>query len=343
MAVPNLQLQKRWGDLAPSVMAAQQRAQQTGGSVWTGTPTPPAPRVIQQAGGGGGQAPAPAPAPATTAAPQPPMESKPAMPSIDWDAMFAPALEAYDKLAATMQPQYETTVKEIGAGGEQQVGEVRGEEERRMSALGQQRTRETRRGESAIAEARRQAAEMQRGIQARFGGLTGTGKFASEILGAQAMRNIGQARAVMQETMGQIGQAEENLRSETTRLINNINENVSLAKERARHYLDQQLAQIAVSKGELEARKAERRIEVLQNYQAQVQDVEARNTQFRQQLFQDAQRAQQEIDALKQRTQLTYSGTYGEPSYSGVTEYSETGEPITAPNRGIYEDEEEWS
>jgi hypothetical protein len=248
-------------------------------------------------GGGGGGQPQPS---------APPMHSAPAMPSINWDAVFAPAFSALSKYEATLQPQYETQVKELETKGEQQTAETKAEEKRRMDVYGQERTRETRRGESAVAEARRIASEGLKTLSAQFGTTTQAGGAFGERLISQTSRNIAQNRAVLQETLGAISQTEENLRNETSRIINDINENVSLAKEKARNWLNSALADVSMRRGELESRKAERRIEAVMQYQSMVADVEARNTEFRQQLYRDATLAQQEIDTMKERATLSF-------------------------------------
>ena len=230
-----------------------------------------------------------------------PFEQAPSQPSIDYNSIFAPAFEALSKQEGALQSGYQADLVGAETGATSRKAELAGEQERRLGEYGQQRTTETGRTEGVINEAKRMAAELLQGNQARFGGSTGTGRFASEILGSQATRNISQNRAALQETLGQIGQAETNLKDEVLRINTEIDQNLQAEKAQLKAQLDQNLASIAGEKGRLESEKGKMRVDTINQYQQTLAGIDARNTQFRQTLYQQAQAAQTEIEKLKSR------------------------------------------
>jgi len=160
--------------------------------------------------------------------------------------------------------------------------------------------------ESVIEQARRQAAELMQGIQARYGGTTGTGRFTSEILGSQATRNIAQNQAALQNAMSKIGLAENELKTKVTSLINQEDQNLQQAKIQLRANLDKSLADISQQRSMLETEKANKRYEILNDYQNRLDEVERYNLDHKRQLEAQYQQAQQEINSLKSQAQQSY-------------------------------------
>ncbi len=271
---------------------------------------------------GGGQQSAPAGNPTAVGfhGENPPMQNAPSQPEVDWNAMYAPAFGALGQYEQTLQPQYETTVKEAEQGT---ATKKTGAEQQLAEKVGQynlQRTRETGRTKSTVAEARRLAAEMMQGIQSRYGGTTGTGAFSSEILGSQATRNISQQQTALQDVLGQIGQEESNVRNQTTQYINQLDQQLALDKEKARNQLQAALANVAQMRGQLESEKASQKLNLLKEYNNQLQQIDASNTQFKQQLYNNWQQQQYQLDTLKAKAVNQYSAqlTNFEPSLFNV-------------------------
>ena len=169
-----------------------------------------------------------------------------------------------------------------------------------------------------FAQARRQAAELMQGIQARYGGTTGTGRFTSEILGSQATRNIAQNQAALrqykaqmdselQNTMSKIGLAENELKTKVTSLINQEDQNLQQAKIQLRANLDKSLADISQQRSMLETEKANKRYEILNDYQNRLDQVERYNLDHKRQLEAQYQQQQNEINMLKQQAQQSYA------------------------------------
>jgi len=257
------------------------------------------------------------------------LEQVPEAPQIDWDALYAPAFEAYNQLEQTIRESLPVTEQEIRGEAARTKTGLQTELSSRLGELEQQKAEAQRQTqqvigesktatESAIAEARRQQAQIQQAIQARYGGTTGTGRFASEVLGAEAMRNIGKYRtslqqniakntAALQNTLGKVDLAINNLKTEVTSKIADIDSRTQELIARARQSLNERLAEINLKKGELESQKAAQRQDVLQRYRQEVNDIQARNTAFKQQLFRDAQAFANEMQMLKERAREKYT------------------------------------
>lgn len=229
-----------------------------------------------------------------------PLEETPSAPDFSiYDEAYAQGESALNQAQQAAQQGIQTALGEAEASGQQRSAQAQAAQKEKLGALGQQRTRESQRAENAISEARRQAAELQQGLQARYGRTTGTGAFAGELLGRSAMQNIGATRQALQNTMSQIGAAENRVREETSRLLDQIETDTQFAKERARNTLAQVLADIAGKKGELQQAKADRRMAALQDYQNLVASINARNTAYKQELYNRAQRTSQALDSFR--------------------------------------------
>jgi hypothetical protein len=214
---------------------------------------------------------------------------------------FAPAIGALDQFqqSITSQLPQQIALQEQQAGG--LISSAREEEQRRLGILEQQRGRETARGESALAEARRVGDELLQGLQARFGGTTGTGGFVSEITGREVARNISENRANLENTLSEISSSEETLRRDVTGQIRNIELNLEQAKLQLRQSLANQLREINVQKGEIEARKAEKRLDLMREFRNTQQQIDSRNRQLKQELFVNFESRQQELADMKNR------------------------------------------
>lgn len=240
-----------------------------------------------------------------------PLEQSPQGPDVSAvNAAYDQALGALSQAEGAQQDIYNTAIGQAEASGKARRGEAEAEQTRRLGEYGQQRTRETDRTNSAIAEARRQAAQIIQGLQARFGGTTGTGGFSGELVGSSALQNIGANRVSLQQTLGQISQAENNVKDTTAKLLDQIEQDTLYAKERAGSELKQILADIAGKKGALAVDRANANMQALQNYQSLLSDINARNTQFKQALYQRAQAAQDQVNNFKQSALSNFQATF---------------------------------
>ena len=269
---------------------------------------------------------------------------------------FRQAFEAVNQMQGAIQSGYQAELSGAELGTQQRKAELQAEQASRLANFGQQRQEATAQTESVIEQAeqamrladfarqraeaqgqvgmanqkaeaqtesvieqaRRQAAELMQGIQARYGGTTGTGRFTSEILGSQATRNIAQNQAALrqykaqmdselQNTMSKIGLAENELKTKVTSLINQEDQNLQQAKIQLRANLDKSLADISQQRSMLETEKANKRYEILNDYQNRLDEVERYNLDHKRQLEAQYQQHQIEINMLKQQAQQSYA------------------------------------
>lgn len=233
------------------------------------------------------------------------MEQAPSEPGIDFEALIRPAMDALDQAVGPLQQQYETTVSGI----DQRSGTLKSQTQQNISdqeqTLERGRTSQQQGADSAADEARRQFSEIGQGIQARYGGTTGTGAFATELAGRQSMKNIGNIRTALSGAMREIddklGQVKEIGRIAQA----DIEDRALQEKSQAKADLDSALSDIRRQKGELQSRKAELAMQAMQLYQQTVSQVNARNAQFKQSLYVQQQAAEQQLKlALNRASQV---------------------------------------
>lgn len=312
VGLPEFGLTEKLGGIIGAPRTAQGGSNIFGGSQAMVSPAPSGGQVMgaQSSGGGpGGAFPPGRPASQQSIGGQPsggqpsgglPLEQNPEQPDFSaYDQAIAQAQEALNIGEQAALGSRDAAITEAEASGQQQTKLAQQAQSEKLGGLGEQRTRESGRAENAIAQARQQAAEMQQGLQARFGKSTGTGAFVGELTGRAALQNIGGIQQGLQQTMTQINQEEQNVRNVTANLLSQISQQTENAKVQARSAFDQARAEIASRKGELQSRKAELMMNALQSYQQLLQEVEARNTAFKQQLYQKAQATQQQLDTFK--------------------------------------------
>lgn len=231
---------------------------------------------------------------------------------------FAPALQALTQFQTELQgllPGQIAAEEQRGAGLKQ---EALGEQQARLGEYAGQRTQAVQDTESAVAEARRQAAELQQGNQARFGGSSGTGAFVGELLGREALKNISQNRIGLQNTLAQIGQAETNLKNKVQSIVSNIDQTTRDAVTQLQSNLMERIADINMSKAGLEAQKTQSKIDLVNQFRNDRKAIEARNAQLKQQLFLQYEQAQGTFDKFKNEEQDSFSTTIQKLEAAGL-------------------------
>jgi len=183
------------------------------------------------------------------------------------DAAVQIGMDALNQYQATIQPSADLQIQQAETTAGERTTETETEKARRLGEFGGQRTTAETKTGSAVAEARRMASQLQQGIQARYGGSSHLGGAVSEIMGAQATQNISGNRAALQETLGKIGQAEENVKTAADNMLQKIQNNLSLAKEKALDWVRTAMAQVNSQKAELSGDRASMRMEVIMQYQ----------------------------------------------------------------------------
>lgn len=205
--------------------------------------------------------------------------------SQDFDSIIAPALNAL----SGYQKSLESNLPGIYSNLEGQSQIARNNLNQSATDISgrynQQRTQANQTAESAVAEARRGFAELQRGLQAQYGGTTGTGAFSAELAGRGTLGNINNIRIGLQDTMMQITDAEESLKRDVQNKMFELDQNLNSAKEQARMDLMEKIQQINLKKGELESNKAQQKMDAMREYKITQAQIEASNKQFLQGLY----------------------------------------------------------
>jgi len=216
-----------------------------------------------------------------------------------YEGIYDEANKALTDYATSLRADQPTMEADISAQGEAQKRTIEAQRQEGLGTIGTQRTQAQASSESAIAEARRIASEQMKGLQAQFGSATGTGGFTGEIMGRETARNIAGTRTALAQTMDQLNLAETSLIREADNQIFQIETQTNAAINDTRRQLRDQLAQINLQKGQLEADKATMRITALQNYQLTLRQLEAQKEQSMMQIEANKQTALQNFEFEK--------------------------------------------
>lgn len=268
---------------------------------------PPPPPSSGQSSGSGFAAPSPTgESGLLEQAPQAPQDS-------DFDGLVAGALDALNQAEGALQGNLQANLGDIDTRSSGLKSDIASAKDAQLQGLQAQRTREQGRADSAISEARRLASQLQQGVQSRFGGSTSAGGAVSEILGSQAIQSIGGLRQSLQETLGQIDLAEQNVQAEATRQLDQIEREMLSLKQQAQADFRSQLANIAQQRGELESRKAAAKLDALENYRQQVAAINARNLDFQRSVQAKAANAASQIAQFRNQAQNKFEAYLQDP------------------------------
>lgn len=229
------------------------------------------------------------------------LEPAPEQSGIDLDSMIAPALQAFDESIGATQSRYDADVAEseaVRAGAVARQQQFQAGEEQKAE---RQKQLQTETGERNVGEQRSALAEVLQGLQALYGGTTGTGRFVSELSSRDALKNVANIRQNVANAIAQIDDKLGQVR-EIVRISIDDAENKAVAmKQRAKAELDSALANIRQAKGELYARKAELAMQAMQFFQQRVDAINQRNAAFKQSIAQQALDAEQKLNSAKQQ------------------------------------------
>jgi hypothetical protein len=247
----------------------------------------------------------------------------PQEPQIDFDALIAPALAGLDAAVGPLQQGYENNVQSINSAKTNQIASTNANIAGQQNTLGQAKTTQETQARNAQDEARRQFAEIQQGLQARYGGTTGTGAFASELAGRQTLQNIGQTREQLSSAVLAIDQKKQQVEEVGRIALQDIEDRTRDNLNQAKSQLDSALADIRRQKGELQARKAELAANAVQIYQNTVNQVNAQNAAFKQNLYLAQLQAGQKLDSgLQQLQSQTQGFTSSLPGINAIAQSS---------------------
>lgn len=238
-------------------------------------------------------------------------ESVPGQPDFEgmYGNAFSQAYGALDQAESGYNQQFAADQADIGLQADTQKQGINTTLATQQRNLDKQTEREQLNSESAVNEQRRQFSEMAQGLQARYGGSTGTGAFAETQLGNQVLRAIGENRQTLARTLTDIGDTRNQIYGEAQRQLLEIDRRKDIALQQAKAQLNQNLAEIRGKKGQLAIERTSQMTNAIQNYQALVSSINARNTAWKQQLFTDARDFERQIQA---RQTAAYKDNIGE-------------------------------
>lgn len=253
---------------------------------------------------------------------------QPGAPSIDFDALIAPALAGLDAAIAPLQQSNAADIAGINTNAQQARDTTNQSITAQTNTIGQAQNTQKQYETSASDAARRQYSEIQQGLQSRYGGTTGTGAFAAEQAGTQTLRSMADIKTNAANAQAQLSdklqQVQEVGRTALAHIESDLQDQIAKAKSN----LEMSLADIRNQKGQLMARKAELAANAVQLYQQTVNQVNTANAQFKQQLYSQQQAAQQNLElALQKASGIAQAATPEE-----LMQYVQSLQPIINSN-----------
>lgn len=181
---------------------------------------------------------------------------------------YKSAQKLYDTQARELQqlqPQYEQSIIQ---GYESQRPMLEQTAQKSIADIGMQKEQTKQQRESALSTARRQYEQGLQKTQQLFGGVAGSsaGMAASDITGAEQMRQFGQATTQASQNLLQLGQAERDVQTNLTNALQQLEVRKQQDLMKLRDSFRQELNQINQAKGTLSMNKANAQLAALQDY-----------------------------------------------------------------------------
>ncbi len=263
--------------------------------------------------------------PAATGGGSPPQIPQPQQPSIDFDALIKPALDALDAAIPGLQTTEANQETGINQNKQTALDTANQGITSQTGIINQAQTQQSQNEQTASDAARRQYAEIQQGLQARYGGTTGTGAFASDLSGSQTLRSLSDIKTAAANAQTALAQKLQEVQATGQTLLKQINDQASQQISQAQDNLQAQLSDIRNQKGQLMAHKADLAANAMQQYQATVNQVNAANAQFAQQLYAQQQTAQQSVQAGLSKASAIASAATPQDLISLVKQFQQAG------------------
>lgn len=248
--------------------------------------------------------------------PQPPtggdfgslIETSPQQPNFEdlygsvFDTAFANIESAIGQTETETQQQTELA-KQAGQGRVTGVQERLGSQQKQLDINKQELVT----GENeAQNQLRQQVAEMNQGVQARYGATTGTGKFASEILGRTAMQALSANRQNLANKISTIELNRNDAIAQANKQIfeSNLKTQEDIAQLQATK--NQTIQELRNQKGMLGIERSKLIVDAVNTYNKQIDGVRQRNAKF----YQDMYLKQVDFENKVKESQLTAYKSY---------------------------------
>lgn len=181
---------------------------------------------------------------------------------------FKSAQKIYDTQAKELQqlqPQYEQSIVQ---GYESQRPMLEQTAQKSIADIGMQKEQTAQQRESALTSARRQYEQGLQKTQQLFGGVapTSAAVAASDITGAEQMRQMGQVTTQAQQNLLQLGQSERDVQANLSNALSQLEVRKQQDLMKLRDSFRQELNQIRQAKGALAQNKASAQLAALQDY-----------------------------------------------------------------------------
>ena len=254
------------------------------------------------------------------------------------DSIYKPQMDFLNQYSQTLTNRLPTLEQGFQGDRDVAVNSVNQQGQTQQMALDRQEQGVNSQTNNAVAEQRRQFAEVQRGIQAQYGGTTGTGAFAAEIAGAGAMGNVARIREGGQSALKQIGDAEISLQNDIKDKVFQLDQQLNNAKKDARMWLEDKISEINSRKADMEGAKAEKKLDALREYKLLNAQIEQANKQYLQGMYSEYQNKVGEFSKLKDNVVNAVNEALTSDTSGGLEEGGEITEPKPGSEQsGIYQ------
>lgn len=235
-------------------------------------------------------------------------QSAPQAPDLSqYSAAISEALASYDQLTRASEGSLAGNIQSVEGSGEvQRRGYQSALTNAEQNALTQKQTEQARTEEERN-RISQNAGEIMLGQQARYGSATGTGRFANEILGREALRSISSNFQNLQNTIRTIDDNVNLARRDYQDKLFAIESETKNLVQSARDKYNESIAYIASAKAELGIRKADKIQQALSEYRSEVAQIQQANTTFTQTLYTQAKELEQK--ALTAKYDVSTAGT----------------------------------
>lgn len=205
-----------------------------------------------------------------------------------------------------LQPQYEQSIIQ---GYESQRPMLEQTAQKSIADIGLQKEQTKQQRESALSTARRQYEQGLQKTQQLFGGVAGSsaGMAASDITGAEQMRQFGQATTQASQNLLQLGQAERDVQTNLTNALQQLEVRKQQDLMKLRDSFRQELNQINQAKGTLSMNKANAQLAALQDYNTRRRALDDMVTEQR-----------MNLETYAQQLKLQAQYTPAQPSGAGI-------------------------
>lgn len=212
-----------------------------------------------------------------------------------FDDLINPILQGLEGQVGVSQSNYNANVASAQADALAKTNTVNSNTQENVNSLNKQQTQAEGSTQNAIADAQRGFSEMAQGLQARYGGTTGTGGFAETILGGQTQRNIAGYRQQLSQNIQNIQDTMGHVKLVAQQALAEIEANKTAQLNNIKFQLDNQINAIRMKQGEIQSNKAKMTVDAINIYRQAQDAINMQDWKFKQDLYAQQQAAEQKL------------------------------------------------